>query len=129
MTIDEKKSMLNEYLSKNGRLKRLYAMKEQMIDTKKNNFEYYTAVKMDIQLVKTEKEIERLIPKVNASKEKIIAEIDSIKISDSKDELYKDILKLRYIADMKWEDISDKLCYCYVYVLSLHREALRYIFN
>lgn len=67
--------------------------------------------------------------KWNESLENVRAEIDSIKISDSKDELYKDILEMRYIFGYKWDDIVPSIHYCYDYVFRLHREALKFVFN
>lgn len=36
---------------------------------------------------------------------------------------------MRYIFGYKWEDIAIVTHYCYVYVISLHREALSLMFE
>ena len=128
MTTDEKKLKLKEYLNKTSHLQRLYDMRDNILKAKEDNPAYYTAI-MDEQLKEIQKEIETLIPEIKAVRNNILAEIKSINTGSSKDELYKDILEMRYILGYKWDDIVTSIHYCYDYVFRLHREALKFVFN
>lgn len=129
MTIDEKKDILNQYLNKIRHLYRLCEMKKKIHKIREDNPEYYTAMKMEEQSEKMQKEIEILTPEIRTVRNDILAEIRRINTGNGKDDIYKDILKMRYIFGYKWEDIAIVTHYCYVYVISLHREALSLMFE
>ena len=74
------------------------------------------------QIVFLENELNIMKKEFEERREEVLKNIEKID-----NELYKDILFLRYICFMEWDEISEKLGYSKQHTFLLHKKALKAI--
>ena len=95
-------------------LKELYEISKSIKD-----MEYCKVKNLVTQIVDLEnkkiKETDNLLKKRKEIEEKI---------RSVKDEKCQLLLKYRYLMNLTWEDVAEKMFFCYQYVFILHKKAL-----
>lgn len=129
MTKTEKKEILLRYTAIERRIKRLSDEKKRWEEKATSISPSYSAMPKSAGEDKVQSAVCRIIELEQQMDQEIDAQIDLRGIIDAAisglgDERLQDLMRYRYIDDMKWEEVSDKLCLDCRWVLRLHARAL-----
>lgn len=125
---------MNELLEKQEYLKS-YSLIKRKISCIEDELQELYEVSSSIKNMEYDK-VKDIVTKIVDLENEKLKETDNLlkqrkeieeKIKAVEDENCKLLLKYRYIMNLTWEDVAEKMYFCYQYVFILHKKALRMI--